>query len=107
MMRALINVEYTNDKYWCDSDIRNEVVSFDTKKELKSKIETLMQEKDCVVNKKLRFKKMFIDIDGASKHCGYYCTATIEILDDYRWKKISFDAWIEVTLLSDLFLGDI
>ena len=105
-MKALISATHKHKTWWSESSIQDELIEFGSKQELKQKVEQLIKDKDCAINKRIYLEPAYKDSDN--KQIGYYCTATIECLDNNsKWKKIPFQIWIDVTILSELTISDI
>ena len=104
-MKALVSVIHQHKTWYNESNIQDILIEFGSKKELEQKIEQLIKDKYFAINKRICLEPVYRDSDN--KQIRYYYTVTIESYDNNRWKKIPFQIWITVTIISKMTISDI
>lgn len=97
---------------WADTSIKGEIIEFSNEKDLKNKLFEMLKENDYIINKRLDFKPIYRDDKNGKTHqVGYFFNCQISILWDENnqgyngatWKRKSFEGWVELAEISNLF----
>lgn len=107
MQKILLNVSYSDDtgKYWQDSYIKNEVVSFDGG-DVHQRVIEIMEDIDGVefsYKGKPKANIYIDDKDGNPKAVGYIYRVKSDLYnqDTGKTERAFFDAWVEIKTVSD------